>query len=677
VPDQPGQTTVQSARRTVRVLFAASAPDLRVAVLRDEVVPAVRRWGETRQLDVEVYGTWARDDRSVEHSDQRASETSEIQATAELRRLAEDPEVFLVAVLTRLSPGFDWLILGDLRDRDDDRSRGCVFTDHEPAVFTDLFYLAPAQVHRLPDSRADSATGHSPGGELYRLVLDALTQMIEAAIGPSLVEADQRGPLPIPVIDTPDLNQPGLDAPVIDENVQFTVYRPRAVQVGAWYPMLAFAHLAERSPDAPPDQPDPVDQVKAWAAKILGSDVEDYASPTSDARGAVPRESELTFVPEIDGIEFNPPRRTFQWLEDVHKEEFRLRASPNVTVPVARGRLTVFLGVLILADVDLAIRIDSPASTRTVAPIAGRVPEPDIEPRTMAMEPVHANPYRKIFPSYSHLDVAIVEQAELLGRALGDVYTRDRTTLRSGEDWNARLLELIDDADIFQLFWSSNAMRSEYVRREWEYALSRDRPFFIRPTYWEEPMPRSTEPELPPPTLRRLHFQSLRREVVAERGPSVPPGVLPPESIDRPPTPPEHDPWPPFPRPPSGPDQICHACGEANRPGAQFCWSCNAFLAWAPPPVPAQQQPQGPLPGTGISHVPVRPDAPGRPDPPSAFDPSTPPSPWGSYSAQGSDDGFMVRRSGRSRRGPLVVALVAVALAAAVAILVWVVLSRL
>ena len=43
------------------------------------------------------------------------------------------------------------------------------------------------------------------------------------------------------------------------------------------------------------------------------------------------------------------------------------------------------------------------------------------------MEPVHAHPYRKIFPSYSHLDVAIVEQAEVLGRALGDVYTRDRT----------------------------------------------------------------------------------------------------------------------------------------------------------------------------------------------------------------------------------------------------------
>jgi hypothetical protein len=161
------------------------------------------------------------------------------------------------------------------------------------------------------------------------------------------------------------------------------------------------------------------------------------------------------------------------------------------------------------------------------------------------MEPVHAHPYRKIFPSYSHLDVAIVEQAEVLGRALGDVYTRDRTMLRSGEDWNARLLELIDDADIFQLFWSSNAMRSEYVKQEWEHALSLGRPFFVRPTYWEEPMPRSTQPELPPPTLRRLHFQSLRRNALA--GTAQPTWTLPgtvPSPVTQPPSLSERPGWP-------------------------------------------------------------------------------------------------------------------------------------
>jgi len=37
--------------------------------------------------------------------------------------------------------------------------------------------------------------------------------------------------------------------PVMDENVQFTVYRPRSVRPQKWYPLLAFAHLDELPED--------------------------------------------------------------------------------------------------------------------------------------------------------------------------------------------------------------------------------------------------------------------------------------------------------------------------------------------------------------------------------------------------------------------------------------------
>ena len=366
-------------RRTVRVVFVASGPDLRVevAVLRDEVVPAIRRWGDTRHLDVEVYGTWTLADPSDEHPGQRASAGPD-PAMAELLRLAQDPEVFFVAVWTRWSPAFDRTMVRDFYElRNGDHSRGCLFVDRETELLSaDLPGLARARVHRLANRPDDSPAEQGPGDELYRLVLDNLTEVIEVAIGQKPGEADPAEAPSIPFQDESPtggtfVRAPVIDAPVMfDENVQFTVYRPQAVRVGVWYPLLAFAHLAERSPDAPADEPDPVDRVKDWAAQILGGDLKDYGSPTSDARGAVPRESELTFVPDIEGIEFNPPRRTFRWVEDVHKEEFRLRASPAVTVPVARGRLTVFLGVLILADVDLVIRIDSTAAKPTVEPTA-------------------------------------------------------------------------------------------------------------------------------------------------------------------------------------------------------------------------------------------------------------------------------------------------------------------
>ena len=268
--------------------------------------------------------------------------------------------------------------------------------------------------------------------------------------------------------------------------------------------MLAFAHLAERRPDAPADHPDPIHKVEALAEQVLGDQASAYASPTSDARGAISRASDLTLVPEMDGVEFNPPRRVFRWLEDIHKEEFRLRAGSRLDGQVAYGRLTVFRGLLILADVNLMIKIH-----RGAAPPPGTTIR-DLEDASVAstLEPAHGSPYRNVFLSYSHRDTEIVEQVERLA-SLGDVYLRDRTTLRSGQEWSEELLKLIDNAHMFQLFWSSNSMRSEYVRQEWEHAVALDRPNFIRPIYWEQPMPRSDNPLLPPSSLRRLHFHLL------------------------------------------------------------------------------------------------------------------------------------------------------------------------
>ena len=52
-----------------------------------------------------------------------------------------------------------------------------------------------------------------------------------------------------------------------DENVQFTVFRRSAIQPEHWYPLLCFAHLAERRPDAP-DEPDPIEVVQEQARQI-------------------------------------------------------------------------------------------------------------------------------------------------------------------------------------------------------------------------------------------------------------------------------------------------------------------------------------------------------------------------------------------------------------------------
>lgn len=291
--------------------------------------------------------------------------------------------------------------------------------------------------------------------------------------------------------------EPHPKAPYLDENVQFTLYRPRVMPPQEWYPFLAFAHLSERRRTASADEPDPIKEMERQAEQILSEKLKAYGPLTEDSAQSIPREGELTFVPVAVGLEFNPPRSSFLWEESVHRQEFRVRAAADMGGQTARGRLSVFLGSILLAEIGFSIRVDR----------AAEVPE-----RAPEMHVDAARAYRKIFASYSRLDAAIVEQFEHYARVLGDDFMRDVTHIRTGEVWSRRLEDLINEADIFQLFWSSNSMCSPFVRHEWEYALALQRPDFVRPTYWEKPQPSAPSP------LSRLEFQEIPASILPAAG---------------------------------------------------------------------------------------------------------------------------------------------------------------
>ena len=301
----------------------------------------------------------------------------------------------------------------------------------------------------------------------------------------------------LPTAETP-LVQPRDEnkALIYDENVQFTIYRPKVIAPKTWHTLLAFAHLSEKAADAPESDPDPCEEVMRQAKQILADQATNYGDVTQDSRQAIPRQGEITLMPEVEGIEFNPRQRTFLWEEAVHREEFRLRTTGGaLDLPkILRGRITVFLGAIIVADIQLMFRIDVAVNSTPA----------------QNTESDRARPYRKIFTSYSHQDNEIVDQIIHYASVSGDEYLRDTLHLRSGQEWNRGLLVMIDQADIFQLFWSSNSMRSPYVRQEWEHALSLSRPYFIRPVYWEDPLPMVQKEGLPPESLTKLHFQRIR-----------------------------------------------------------------------------------------------------------------------------------------------------------------------
>ena len=500
-------------------------------MLRHAELPAVTRWCTERSLQLRVHPRWPKD--TEERDDERPGDFEETPVDR-LRDLVRDGHVFVFAIIGPEMADADVALIEFVRNERPGRDKRVRYVflprpggDPEAVrpLFAELWRGAHVYgyQHPTPGTLTEAlldflreGLGISSDPDPWRTVHTGegdTAKIVEAFISrrPPVMDSPERAPVyarPSAPPDTPA-------AAVVDENVQFTVYRPNAVQPEVWYPLLAFAHLAERRADAPPGQPDPLEQVRALAAQ---AGVEEYGAPRVDARGGVPREGQLTFVPFMDGVDFNPRSQTFEWQEDVHQQNFRLKARSSTEGRVLRGQLTVYLGAFILADIDLTFRADvaaKPPPTPTVRPVT-LLATSSVSPRSHEPEltPVTADPYQTVFPSYSHKDLAIVRQAEAYGRALGHPYLRDRLALRSGEQWEMRLLELIDQSDIFQLFWSSNSMRSEYVRLEWEHAVALGRPpGFIRPTYWEVPMPKSANPRLPPDELAVLHFHGFYEEV--------------------------------------------------------------------------------------------------------------------------------------------------------------------
>ena len=212
-------------------------------------------------------------------------------------------------------------------------------------------------------------------------------------------------------------------------------------------------------------------------------------SAGEDARGEVFRGARLRITVDLPGLRCNPDEAELDWWEPVHQVVFRLLAGPDLVGSVVRGAVRVWCGPLLLGEVSLAIGVTASASGPPSPSVAESAPAvPQDFPVLLPRRPGDRGGFAEVV------------------RALGDEYLQDVLALRSGERWRTRLPELIEEADVFQLFWSSNSMRSPYCQQEWEHALALGRPLFVRPLYWEDPMPQDPTMGLPPVALRELHF---------------------------------------------------------------------------------------------------------------------------------------------------------------------------
>ena len=284
--------------------------------------------------------------------------------------------------------------------------------------------------------------------------------------------------------ETPVAETPGMPAapepPQTPEPARFAAYYPRDVKPHHWQPLRAYMLRASAS-----------QAVQADALAQFGPRT-DIRATTREALRPVAEDALVTAIPSLPGFEFDPPQVSLRFRGGWRRFDFEFQAALAPLDASTDGHITFLVEGVIVADVPISVYVTLTAG------------ESELRPQMALSEP-----YQAIFCSYSHKDSAIVERVERASRYFNFRYLRDVTALRSGEVWNARLLELIDSADIFQLFWSRHAAESEYVRQEVQYAVALRRkgaksPVFIRPIRWEEPMPAP-----PPPELSDLHFDLI------------------------------------------------------------------------------------------------------------------------------------------------------------------------
>ncbi len=219
-----------------------------------------------------------------------------------------------------------------------------------------------------------------------------------------------------------------------------------------------------------------------------------YREQSEDGGGEPPVETagrQVVITPKLQGCEFSPRSRSFQWRNDSRKVSFQMIIStrqPNFKLDRPRpGRVSFFMESVAVGEVGLQVYLASGEGKSE-----------------LHQKPVKlvANPYRGVFASYALEDRDAVDaMIESVDAVLGDHYVYSGKP-RPGKNWREELGDMFNHSEVFQLFWTPNARKSEKVKREWTQVLQCKKACLIRPVYWIEPLRNYP----PPRELERLPF---------------------------------------------------------------------------------------------------------------------------------------------------------------------------
>ena len=191
-------------------------------------------------------------------------------------------------------------------------------------------------------------------------------------------------------------------------------------------------------------------------------------------------------------FEIDPPSQSVFWHGEVESFQFGLKAPASLPPSNVIVSVTAGINGIPVGQIKFALSVSHSVGGLLSRELHARG---DVSHR-----------FDTVFISYSREDLTEVVKRTQALRSVGIKFFQDALTLQAGDHWAHEIYRHIDESDLFLLFWSARAQKSEWVMKEVRYALKRqgsDRfaPPEIIPVILEgPPVPK------PPEDLAHLHF---------------------------------------------------------------------------------------------------------------------------------------------------------------------------
>ncbi len=272
----------------------------------------------------------------------------------------------------------------------------------------------------------------------------------------------------------------------LDETVHFTLTSPQYIQPGSSFIVDLWAHI-----DADRDE---VLKRARMAASRRELNIKSKG-PLKIERG-----TSIQALLTIDGMLIDQPADSILWTGEIGSASFPVHAPANLQPGSRNGRVELFVNSQRIACINFTIEVRRKAAGifRQALMMFSRT-----GPTPVTSLPAEEERHRKAFASYASADrnevISIIRGMEIQAPSL-EVFI-DVEKLRPGDDWEHKLMQVIPTYDVFYLFWSYPASKSEWVDKEWRYALKSRGENFI------DPVPLDFPDNVPPPAeLDSKHF---------------------------------------------------------------------------------------------------------------------------------------------------------------------------